>query len=65
MGSLPMMFDPVEQRGRRLPLEPHERVREAIYHWMDQEPGTVAEQSAWKQVRRACQAWLKDSRHRP
>jgi hypothetical protein len=60
-----MMFDPVAQVRRRLPLEHHERVKEAIYAWMETEAGTGEERAAWEHFRRAAKAWLANSRARP
>ena len=55
---LPMQFDPVEQQTRTCNLSPIERVRECIYWWMEQDPGTEAERAAWNRFRHAAAAWL-------
>ena len=46
-------------------MKHHERVREAIYAWMDQEAGTESERVAWEHFRRAAKAWLINGHRNP
>lgn len=62
-GSLPMLFDPVEQRKQRVRLTPRERVKEAIYAWVETEADSPEEYVAWKHLYRAIRVWLGNSRH--
>ena len=55
---LPFRFDPVEQVSRPERLTPVERVREAIYIWVELEPGTKEEHVAWQRVRDSARMWL-------
>jgi hypothetical protein len=65
MPAFPELFDPVEQQVHCVPLTPIERVREAIYAWMDTEAGTELERATWNRFRNACRDWVGNQEHRP
>lgn len=59
MSQLPLQWDPVEYKQRAVDLTPIERVKEAIYEWMDADTDT-AEDLAWDRFRHACTDWIRD-----
>ena len=55
---LPYRFDPVEGCNRASHLSPTERLKEAIYAWVDAPEGSQEEHRAWTRLAHAAANWV-------